>query len=127
MALDSSPIEVTHEGDVICISLCDSQVQGAVLPHVAQDCIKAIKDVTSPRVVFNFEGIEYFPSTGLGTLIEFKQAIHDRGGEFRLAGLEPHICDLFRISGLNHVFKICATVADALSELQSVASRPAPK
>lgn len=113
MASNDSPILVYRDGEMIRVGFRTSILQGAALPQMEVDFLQALGDMKSPRVLFDFFGVEYFPSTGLGSLISMQKKIKGLDGQMRLACLAPHIQELFTLSGLDKVFTIYPTAEDA--------------
>lgn len=113
MASNDSPILVYRDGEIIRVGFRTSILQGAALPQMEVDFLLALGESKNPRVLFDFFGVEYFPSTGLGSLISLQKHIKGINGQMRLACLAPHIQELFTLSGLDKVFTIHATAEDA--------------
>ena len=66
-------------------------------------------------IVFDLSGITKIDSTGIGRFISTYNRIRSVGGEMRMAGATNHLSKVFRITGLDSVFRFYATVADALN------------
>jgi len=115
MTRNDSPIQVFADNNVIRVGFRNSILQGAVLPQMEVDFAEALDQTSKPRVLVDFFGVEYFPSTGLGSLISMQKLVKARDGQMRLASLAPHIRELFTLSGLDRVFSICDT-ADAATK-----------
>ena len=61
--------------------------------------------VAEPRV-FDFRGLEYISSAGLGVLIRIHKRSMASGQGLRLINVNKHIWDIFRYSGFDQVFDI---------------------
>jgi len=61
--------------------------------------------VSEPKTV-DFSALEYISSSGLGVLLVAQKRLAKSGGSLRLVGLNKHIADVFRYSGLDQVFEI---------------------
>ena len=118
MSSNDSPIHVYRDSEIIRVSFRTSILQGAALPQMEVDFKVAMGECDNPRVIFDFYGVEYFPSTGLGSLISMQKQIKEHQGQLRLASLAPHIQELFMLSGLDKVFTICATAEDAMQSFE---------
>ena len=75
------------------------------------------------RVVLNLEPVKSFNSAAIGMLINFQKRVHDAGGRLRLCHLDPYVLDLFRLTRVDQLFKVCDTEAQALA---SFAERGGP-
>ncbi len=51
-------------------------------------------------------GLDYIASAGLGLLAATQRRLLDQGGELVLAGLNPHLREVFRLSGFESVFRL---------------------
>ena len=65
------------------------------------------------RVVLDLEAVDFLDSTGLGVLIGVLRRINATGGELRVVCSTPRILDLFSLTGLDRVFDLRPSVADA--------------
>jgi len=54
----------------------------------------------------DMSGLDYISSAGLSVLLETQRRLCDDGHELVLRGLSDHILDLFRIAGLDAIFRI---------------------
>ena len=50
--------------------------------------------------------LEYTSSAGLGVLLKTQKRLLATGGKLRLAGLKPHMRDIFTYSGFDQLFEI---------------------
>ena len=66
------------------------------------------------RVVLDLSGVEFIDSSGLGAIVaSMKQLGEDR--KLDLAGLHPVVEKVFRLTRMDTVFRLFATLDDALS------------
>ncbi|HEX2317174.1 MAG TPA: STAS domain-containing protein [Thermomonospora sp.] len=68
-----------------------------------------------PRLVVDFGGVRFCDATGLGTLVGVHNHLAARGGELSLARVRPAQRRLFRVTGLDRVFPLYDTVAEAVA------------
>jgi len=57
-------------------------------------------------VEFDFAGLEYISSAGLGVLLRRHKRLVASGGRLRLINVNSHIYDIFRFSGFDQVFDV---------------------
>lgn len=69
---------------------------------------------TVPNVVLDMRPVEFVDSTGLSALVALAHAIHHRGGELRLAGLQRRVWTVFEVTRLYRAFEIHDTVDEAV-------------
>ena len=54
----------------------------------------------------DFSDLGYISSAGLGLLFATQKRLQDIGGALTLSNLNPHIREVFRIAGFDHIFAI---------------------
>ena len=118
MDRNDSPILVYRANDMIRVGFRTSILQGSTLPQMEVDFAQALGSAQGPRVLVDFFGVEYFPSTGLGSLISMQKQVRAHNGQMRLASLAPHIQELFTLSGLDKVFVIFPTAEEAAASFE---------
>ena len=74
----------------------------------AAQCDKAQKflDAAGAPQVFDFRGLEYISSAGLGVLLRMHKRLLASGSRLRLVNVSSHIYDVFRFSGFDQVFDV---------------------
>ena len=70
-------------------------------------------DETSKALVVDMGGVDFIASVGIRSLIRPSQALSMRGGKLAVANLSPQISDFFKLTGLDQMFRLYETVADA--------------
>lgn len=65
-------------------------------------------------LIIDLAGVSFCDVSGLAVLIGTQRRATARGITVRLAAPRPQVAKLLRITGLDHRFTICATLADAL-------------
>jgi anti-anti-sigma factor len=65
-------------------------------------------DGVDGTVTLDCSGLEYISSAGLGVLLKTQKRLLASDGKLRLAGLKPHIVDIFTYSGFDQLFEIVA-------------------
>ena len=112
-----SPLETDQRDDVVVVRFRDRVLHCAQLPQIEEDFAQIMKQADCCKFVIDFADVEYFPSTGLGTLISIRKTITDNNGDLRLANMSQVIGELFVISGLNHMFTIHDDLEAAIKSL----------
>lgn len=83
-----------------------------------RDHLSALLDGGSRRLVVDLGQIDYLDSTGLGCVAAARKRSQDLGGDLVLVCTRPRILRLFTITGLDAVFTICDSVAEAAAKLK---------
>jgi anti-sigma B factor antagonist len=68
----------------------------------------------TPKVLVDLTGVSFMDSSGLGVLVGSLKRSRERGGELALVCTEGSVLKVLTITGLDRVFPIHASVADAL-------------
>lgn len=88
------------------------EIDVATAPRLRKEAI-AIVGEGHHRMVLDLEAVDFLDSTGLGVLIGVLRRINSVGGELRLVCSTPRILDLFSLTGLDRVFDLRSSLADA--------------
>jgi len=65
------------------------------------------------KLVLDLSSLEYADSSGIGAIVSCLTEIKKSGGELRVAGVNPRIQRLFKISGVDQIVAVFPTVAAA--------------
>lgn len=67
---------------------------------------KRVFDQVERSCTLDFAELTYISSAGLGLMVALQQRLAGRGEALRLINVNPHIRELFRLSGLDSVIQI---------------------
>jgi anti-sigma B factor antagonist len=67
---------------------------------------QGVLDRVSGTVTLDVAGLDYISSAGLGVLLKTQKRLMASGGKLRLAGVSPHLRDIFVYSGFDQLFEI---------------------
>ena len=65
------------------------------------------------KVVIDLSTLDYADSSGIGTMVSCLTQVKQAGGELRLAGVNPRLLKMFKMTGIDVLIDIFPTVADA--------------
>lgn len=68
-------------------------------------------------LIVDMGGVDFIASVGIRSLIRPSQALSMRGGKLAVANLNPQISEFFTLTGLDQMFRVYETVADAAAGL----------
>ncbi len=77
------------------------------------------------QVVVDLGRVEFLDSTGLGVLVGALKRLNSVGGELALVCAQERLLKIFRITGLDRVFKLHPTVEEAVADMAEAESGPA--
>ncbi|MDD5438600.1 MAG: STAS domain-containing protein [Candidatus Omnitrophica bacterium] len=98
------------------VTIC--YVTGDIDINTAPDIKKTFDRVIQgkkPKVLVNFQSVNYVDSSGLATLVEFLKNIRAYGGKLKLCTMSPKIKSLFEITKLDRLFEIAPAEGDAVT------------
>lgn len=105
-------ITVTQKEDICVIHL-----KGRII-YESENYVKSEIDKLfesgQKKLVLDLTELSYINSSGLGILINLLKKIRGQNGDLHLACLSKEISELFRITSLDHVFKIFPIVDEAV-------------
>lgn len=104
-------VNVAPVGDWTVVAVA-GEVDVATAPRLRKETLAVLSE-GHDRVVLDLEAVDFLDSTGLGVLIGVLRRVNAVGGQLRLVCSTPRILDLFTLTGLDRVFDLRATVADA--------------
>lgn len=115
MTSAQSRLRVVDRDGVACIAFVDRNIlDEANIQRIGEEISQIIDEQPQPKILLNFENVDHLSSAALGTLITINNKVQNKDGQLRLAAIDPQIYDVFVITKLNKLFKICKTVEEAL-------------
>jgi anti-sigma B factor antagonist len=103
----SEPPEFT----VIAVS---GEIDVYTAPKLRERLITLVEE-GSYQLIVDMEGVEFLDSTGLGVLVGGLKRVRAHDGLIDLVCTQGRILRIFKITGLNKVFNIYDSVADAVA------------
>lgn len=80
-----------------------------------REALHSLIDGGARHLVVDLSQVSFIDSTGLGVLVGARRKVEVRDGSFSIAGANPRLVKLFRITGLTGVFAFFDRREDALS------------
>lgn len=106
---------VTPELAVVSVG---GEVDIFTAPDVRRAALTEI-DAGVKLIVLDLTGTTFLDSTGLGMIIGLSKRVRPLGGDVLIVNVDQGIARTFEITGLNEIFRICATRAEALDAATS--------
>lgn len=108
-------IEVEEADGVVFVRFHDRKITEFVsVLAIGEELLALASQNELRKVILDFSGIEFLCSAILNKFINLDKRIKGKGGELRFCGMEPEIREVFVITRLNQLFKICDTREKAL-------------
>ena len=105
-----------EEGKVMIIEIM-SKLDMPSLRAIKNHLVKWVKK--KQNFIINLSHIDSTNSAMVGTLIEMRNLVTERGGDLVLCFVKPSIRCLFDLMGLSEMLKIHCSEADAIASFQT--------
>ena len=102
-------------GDVLVVTVLDARIDAAVAVRFKNRMME-LTEAPSERVILNLSHVEFLDSSGLGAVVGSMKQL-GRARKLDLAGLNPTVEKVFRITRMDRVFRIFATTEMALEDI----------
>jgi anti-anti-sigma factor len=97
---------ITQDGPVAVVAFAMASVTDAQVIATASRRIREILEADPPaRVVFDFEGVNFFSSQVLGLLLETRARLQTTGGKVVISAANPSLHRVFRTTNLDRIFE----------------------
>lgn len=119
MTSEESKLSVTIEEDVTRVHFLDRNILDEErICQIGDEIGQLIDQVPMPKILLNFENVEHLSSAALGMLITVNNRIHKKGGQLRLASIDPQIQEVFVITKLDQLFQIHESAGEAVASFK---------
>jgi len=82
-----------------------------------RNILDTLTESQQPTVLIDVTGLEYIDSAGLGVLVAALKVVNDHDGALAIVGLTPAVARVFRVTGLDNLFTVCADTAEGHAKL----------
>ncbi len=110
MTIEISSENKSKELAVVTIS---GRMNAATTPEI-KERMKTILDSGHMKIVMNLSGTTFIDSSGLSVIVTGLKQTREAGGFLRLAGLQPEVQSIFKLTMLDRVFEMYPDVESAL-------------
>ena len=94
------------------IVAASGEIDVAAAPDLREQLVSLIAD-GAHRVVVDLEEVDFIDSTGLGVLVGAVRRARGADGDVRLVCTNSRLLKVFEVTGLDEVFVIAGSAADA--------------
>lgn len=109
--MDDLSISCTSRGGITVV-----HVEGEVDVYTSPALREALDEQVNQgrtRLVVDLLGVSFMDSSGLNVLVGGLKSARSRNGSFRLVCTSERILRVLNITGLNQLFEVCSSVAEA--------------
>ena len=111
-------LNVEQDADVTIISILSRRIPADLSDSFEERVVRTIARLEPPRVLLDFEGVQFLSSAILGKLIKLNGVVLDRDGQLKLCSLIDKIAEVFKITNLDRLFSIHDTRDKALRDFK---------
>ena len=79
--------------------------------------VLALVDGGTKNLILDFAGLDYISSAGLRMVLVVAKRLKQAGGKLVIYGMQPHVREVFDISGFMAILNVVATRDDAVAQL----------
>ena len=100
-------------------------LKGELDAHTAAELEAAIQkcqEDDSVRILVNGANLNYISSAGLGVFMAYIEEIRERGGDIKIAALQPKVYNVFDLLGFPMLFDILENEKDAVGKFDTPAA-----
>ncbi|MHC4414564.1 MAG: STAS domain-containing protein [Planctomycetota bacterium] len=91
----------------------------AYIKQAGEEIDRLVMKLKRPRVVIDFQRVHRLSSAMLGMLVALKQTVEKQDGELRIASVSENIYDIFKLTKLDNVLKICDSPEEAVESFEN--------
>ena len=102
----------TERAGGVCVVAVNGDVDVYTSPSLKARLLEVV-DGECSRLVVALDGVGFIDSSGLGVLVGALRRLKERGDEMRIVCSSEQVLKIFRITGLDKVFPIVATLDEA--------------
>jgi anti-sigma B factor antagonist len=111
-------LKVSTEGAVTVVELTDKKLlEEESISRIGEQLNALVSGAECPTMVVDFSSVGHMSSSALGMLITLHKRIREKNGQLRLCGVRPSIYEVFVITRLNEIFRVCTTRQEAMEGL----------
>ncbi len=114
MAERASRLKIHDTQDVSIVEFSDRKILDELsILEIQEELEKLVDQSGGGKLILSFKNVEHLSSAALGMLITLKNKVEKQEGRLRLSDINPQIFEVFKITRLNKMFEIHATLEKA--------------
>lgn len=99
-------------------------LKGELDAHTASELEAAIEkclDDSNVQIITNGANLQYISSAGLGVFMAYIEEVREKGGDIKIAALQPKVFNVFDLLGFPMLFDIVDSEEEALAKFSEAA------
>jgi anti-sigma B factor antagonist len=115
MASSTRRLDIEEISDITIAKFIDKKILDENnIQVIGNQLFGLIDEERRLKIILDFSNVEYLSSAALGKLITMEKKVKAAKGKLRLCCIRPEIYEVFAITKLNRLFKICEDQERAL-------------
>jgi len=116
MAAAESRLRISESDGVTRVEFLDRNIlDEANIQVISSELEELIERTGEPKLLISFANVDHLSSAALGALITINNKVRSKGGQLRLADIDPQIYEVFVITRLNQLFEIHESSDEAIA------------
>ena len=110
---------ITDDDGIKLVELTESKILDELgIAEIGRELGELIAQTEKPKIVVDFVNVAHMSSSALGMLITLHKRICEKDGQLRLCEIRSEIYEVFVITRLNEIFRICESRDEAIESLK---------
>ena len=109
-------LDVVQKGDV-SVARMHGELDHHTADYVRTTLDEHLSSEARPQLIFQFAGVSFMDSSGIGVVIGRYKQVHARGGQVVLCEVSPSVARIMEMSGIYKIIQSYETEQDALHAL----------
>ena len=106
--------DTKKNGDVTVLKVHERKIDATVSSQLKAEFLLLCKPKVAKKLVVDLTEVQFCDSSGLSALLIADRAMREHGGSVHLVHVHKKVMDLIKISMLDRIFTINASVEEAL-------------
>ena len=109
---------------LLVISLEDERLDTKNTPKFKEEVMPVIDKSGTHDVVFDLNKLKFIDSSGIGAFLSVLRHLNARGGDLKLASINPNIQTVLELISIHKIFHIFKTTDEAINACKHDLSAP---
>ncbi len=111
-------INITEHNDISVVSFGISSISSvSKVEQIGSKIHEFIAQSRPKKLIVDFDGVRFFSSQMLGLLVDIWRKLTEYKGVIMIAGINPHLSRVFRITNLDKLFEFYPDAKTAVKAL----------
>lgn len=105
-------LSLDKRDDHVVIKL-DSKLFTSMVAADTREQIEQMNKEGFKKIILDIEAASFADSTGIGTMVYGNNTCEEAQGKFVVAGMQPHVASVVKLTGINNVITFAENVEEA--------------